>query len=108
MSNTEKFNKTSALSRRNFLLSTTKSLATLAVANTGVYIIGSAFKSLDGSMVAGAKTCTCYGCMSATCGYTGSDNSCGEFEIDIPGLGNCDELAAGGTCASVYLIDSCY
>jgi len=30
----------------------------MAVANTGVYAVGSAFKSLDGSMVAGAKMWT--------------------------------------------------
>jgi hypothetical protein len=107
MSNTEKFNKTSALTRRNFLLSTTKSLATLAVANTGVYIIGSAFKSLDGSIVAGAKTCTCYGSMSATCGYYGSDNSHHEFELNVPGISSCDEIG-GDFCASVYLINGCF
>lgn len=42
-------------SRRNFLLSSGKSLATFAAANVGVYVIGSAFKNLDGSLVAGAK-----------------------------------------------------
>lgn len=30
-------------------------MAALAAANVGVYVIGSAFKELDGSMVAGAK-----------------------------------------------------
>jgi hypothetical protein len=64
MFNLEKFNKTSVLSRRNFLLGMTRSLATLAVANTGVYVIGSAFKSLDGSIVAGAK---CDPNMGQTC-----------------------------------------
>jgi hypothetical protein len=59
MSNIEKSIKTKALTRRNFLFGATKSLATLAVASAGVYAIGSAFKSLDGSMVAGAKYCAC-------------------------------------------------
>ena len=43
------------LSRRNFLFQGGKSLAAFAAANVGVYVIGSAFKSLDGSLVAGAK-----------------------------------------------------
>lgn len=43
------------LSRRNFLFQGGKSLALLASANVGVYVIGSAFKELDGSLVAGAK-----------------------------------------------------
>jgi hypothetical protein len=59
MSNLQKFNKTSRLTRRSFLFGVSKSLASLAVASAGVYVVGSAFKSLDGSLVAGAKTCAC-------------------------------------------------
>lgn len=44
-----------AYSRRQFLLQGGKSLALLAVANTAVYAVGSAFKEFDGSLVAGAK-----------------------------------------------------
>ena len=55
--------KTTALTRRTFLLQSGTTLATFAAANVGVYIVGSAFKDLDGSMVAGAKcvigTCLC-------------------------------------------------
>ena len=49
-----------ASSTRRELLKKALSLsATMAVANTGVYMIGAAFKELDGSLVAGAKTCNC-------------------------------------------------
>ena len=46
------------LSRRNFLFQGGKSLGLLASANVGVYVIGSAFRELDGGLVAGAKTCS--------------------------------------------------
>jgi len=42
-------------SRRSFLSKLGASAGSLMLANAGVYAIGSAFKSLDGSMVAGAK-----------------------------------------------------
>jgi hypothetical protein len=45
-------------SRRKFILNGFKAAGILATANVGVYAIGSAFKELDGSMVAGAKTWT--------------------------------------------------
>ena len=55
--------KTAGLTRRNFLWAGTRSLANLAAANVGIYVIGSVFKQFDGSMVAGAKcvigTCIC-------------------------------------------------
>jgi hypothetical protein len=68
MSNLEKSNKNRRLSRRNFLFGVSKSLASLAVASAGVYVVGSAFKSLDGSLVAGAKTCTCTCRKKVMCG----------------------------------------
>ena len=44
------------VSRRNFFHGSASLLVTASLANAGVYIIGSAFKSLDGSLVAGAKS----------------------------------------------------
>ncbi|MBC7466972.1 MAG: hypothetical protein H7256_13370 [Bdellovibrio sp.] len=41
--------------RRSFLFNSAKAAGLLMLANTGVYTLGSAFKRLDGSMVAGAK-----------------------------------------------------
>lgn len=43
--------------RRELLKKALSLSATMAIANTGVYMIGAAFKELDGSLVAGAK---CY------------------------------------------------
>ncbi|MFZ3229533.1 MAG: hypothetical protein WA160_04960 [Pseudobdellovibrio sp.] len=51
--------KSQNLSRRTFLFQSGKSLALLTAANVGVYTIGSAFKKLDGNLVAGAKMCSC-------------------------------------------------
>ncbi len=45
-------------SRRTFLKQALSVTATVATANVAVYAIGAAFKELDGSMVAGAKTWT--------------------------------------------------
>lgn len=42
-------------SRRKFLFQLSSAATTLAFANAAVYSVGSAFKSLDGSMTAGAK-----------------------------------------------------
>lgn len=41
-------------SRRQFIF---KTVGTFVAANTSIYLIGSAFKNLDGSLVAGAKYC---------------------------------------------------
>ena len=45
----------SELSRRRFLSKSIGMLGSMAIANAGIYAIGSAFKELDGSLVAGAK-----------------------------------------------------
>lgn len=44
--------------RRELLSMVLSFSATMAIANTGIYLIGTAFKELDGSLVAGAKACT--------------------------------------------------
>ncbi len=49
-------------SRRNFLKNTSRFVSLTFAANTGVYLIGSAFKELDGSLTAGAKTWQSAGC----------------------------------------------
>lgn len=48
-----KLNK--SFSRRKLFFQGGKTLLVFATANVGVYTMGSAFKDLDGSMVAGAK-----------------------------------------------------
>ncbi len=69
-----------SLSRRNFLSRGGKSLALLAAANVGVYVIGSAFKNLDGSLVAGAK-CVPGGGKLGLCWHScgGGKIQCGEW-----------------------------
>lgn len=67
------------VNRRKFLSRSIESLTALAVANTAVYAIGSAFKSLDGSLVAGAKSC------SGT-----KVNSCGAGKHVCSGSWHCD------------------
>ena len=50
------------ISRRTLFKSTLSAAKLLLIANSGLYVVGSAFKNLDGSMVAGAKQvggCTC-------------------------------------------------
>jgi len=42
-------------SRRQFLFNLSTATVQLAAANMAVYVVGSAFKNLDGSLVAGAK-----------------------------------------------------
>jgi hypothetical protein len=42
-------------SRRQFLSKLTSAALTVATANTAIYVVGSAFKNLDGDLVAGAK-----------------------------------------------------
>jgi hypothetical protein len=96
MSNLQKFNKTSRLTRRSFLFGVSKSLASLAVASAGVYVVGSAFKSLDGSLVAGAKTCGCTCQQSTMCG-AGADWS---FEFCVIEAADCS--MPPGNCTSGY------
>jgi hypothetical protein len=43
------------INRRAFVHYSINQLAKLAIATTGVYVVGSASKELDGSIVAGAK-----------------------------------------------------
>lgn len=82
--------------RRTFLLNATSSLTTLAVANSVVYAVGAAFKDLDGSLVAGAKTCECttYQYNEAGCG--GGIISSGTYSFSVSTESEC--WAFDGTC----------
>jgi hypothetical protein len=104
MSNIDKPFKANSFTRRNFLFGATKSLAKLAVASAGVYAIGSAFKSLDGSMVAGAKFCTCNCRQSSMCGGPNSmfDELC---DVNEPWVTHCPSL--NGTCWGTYYLTHC-
>ena len=59
-------------SRRKFLFNLSQGAGTFLAANATVYLVGSAFKRLDGSLVAGAKYC-CMGAVksSVLCGGNG-------------------------------------
>lgn len=97
------------LSRRSFLRMAAVSSASLLAANLATYAVGSAFKKLDGSLVAGAKTYAC------SCSYDGSNGgtawgSCGVcppcdatgpemFMQDMDG--NCAP-SPGFTCGHMY------
>jgi hypothetical protein len=86
--------------RRNFLVQGSRSLAMLVSANIGVYIVGSVFKDLDGSMVAGAK-CTPPGLDGNYCGV-GACSPGGSY----PGTLYCDGTVyqcaqCGSTCGGV-------
>jgi len=63
----------SKLNRRSFFFKSSGSvIATFAVANASIYTIGSAFRALDGSFVAGAKgACYQHTMTSYTPIYTG-------------------------------------
>jgi hypothetical protein len=89
--------------RRDFLLKGASFFAKFAVANAGLYVVGSAFKSLDGSLVAGAKQQQCYytiavdnypwGCGTAKIGPY-PDSSCGGYINTYEGV--CSHL--NGSC----------
>lgn len=85
-------NKTNS-NRRKFLLSAAKAASLFAVANTSVYVVGSAFKNLDGSMVAGAKL------WMQTQGDTGQGLlGCSPFKMcPAPDAGPCSTLGATKT-----------
>lgn len=69
-----------------FLLQSGRSLASLAVANVGVYIVGSAFKKLDGGLVAGAKWCDClHWFQNFSCGHMGVGSFPDNGPIDVVG-----------------------
>lgn len=67
-----------SIPRRAFLSTLGKAFGALAVANGAVYLIGSAFKELDGSLVAGAKCVvgTCL-CNDLTTPSAGNSSVCG-------------------------------
>lgn len=70
-------------SRRDFISNFGKSLVSLSIANLGLYAVGSAFKKLDGSLVAGAKTGNWQNTWSAP------DSSCGPGSYSPPPTGPC-------------------
>jgi len=85
-------------SRRKFLFNSGKSLAALAAANVGVYAVGSVFKKLDGSLVAGAKSYSCvcnpdcsggfFSCSGASTTSSATDvtgNVCGAYTTSFFG-----------------------
>ncbi len=55
-----------------------RSFLKLAVATTGVYVVGQAVKSLDGSLVAGAKGCFWYTSFAAP------EYACGNVGMSLP------------------------
>lgn len=65
-------------SRRSFLTKLGASAGSLMMANVGVYVIGSAFKNLDGSLVAGAK-CQPPGTVSFSAGGPSDDTLCTDY-----------------------------
>lgn len=77
--------------RRSFLFNSAKAAGLLMLANTGVYAVGSAFKKLDGSMVAGAKV------WSLSYSTGGGMAGCGMTNKDCP--------TTRGTCAPAGITD---
>ena len=71
-------NEDVTLARRQFLFQGGKLLMQSIAANSGIYLIGSAFKDLDGSFVAGAKYIT-----SCTCGIEFPDPDSCDQQVNI-------------------------
>lgn len=99
----KRLNDRRELSRRNFLFLGAKSLAAFAAANVGVYAIGVAVKELDGSLVAGAKTCNCQcsksaGFCSATPPYTAATDC----------FFNAPTCASVPSCSGTTRVQGCY
>jgi hypothetical protein len=68
-----------------------------------VYVVGSAFKNLDGSMVAGAKLCECL-CwyQNFSCGYSGSNTAAESCIVVAP-----TTCSALGSCSGTKRISGC-
>jgi hypothetical protein len=86
--------------RRDFLLKGASFFAKFAVANAGLYVVGSAFKSLDGSLVAGAKEC-----------YYDQAFYLSTFGCDTYQVGpftSCDSVGPSPAGGCTYLNSDCY
>jgi hypothetical protein len=73
---------TATNSRRSFFKKALQFATLGAAASTGVYLIGSAFKELDGSLTAGAKTGYWQFAPFGSCPYYTTYNSCSACGIN--------------------------
>jgi hypothetical protein len=88
---------TATNSRRSFFKKALRFATLGAAASTGVYLIGSAFKELDGSLTAGAKTWEEYICPFQWVDYS-SCGACGFSWGQTCYFDGATCVSAGSTC----------